>query len=377
MFLLFKVFIFINLFYFKIILFFKVFHSYIYCQKEYKNIENNLKFSYNKKPKKIKKKINYPKISVISPLFNSERYISRFLRNIQFQNFNKIEILLIDDNSGDNSIKIIEEYQKEDERIILLKNRRNKGTFLSRNLGALFSKGKYIIIPDPDDIISSNILNICYKYAEKFNYEIIRFNRYIGNNRVIFNDIYKKNEKKPIYLPELSTYIFYENNQLKIIDVYITNKLIKKETFIRALNSLNQYYLNLYITFCEDTMMNFILYRVAKSFCFIKNIGYYHIMNSMSITNNLFKNTILRIKFSFIVIKLFFDYSKNTKIEKEMSQHFFSIIIKMFNIPQKLYNINKDFNFYINFIKIFLGCKFISKENKLILESYKNIFNKH
>ena len=123
--------------------------------------------------------------------------------------------------------------------------------------------------------------------------------------------------------------------------------------------------------------MNFILYRVAKSFCFIKNIGYYHITNSMSITNNLFKNTILRIKFSFIAIKLFFDYSKNTKIEKEMSQHFFSIIIKMFNIPQKLYTINKGFYFYINFIKIFLGCKFISKENKLILESYKNIFNKH
>ena len=239
----------------------------------------------------------------------------------------------------------MEEYQKEDERIILLKNRRNKGTFLSRNLGALFSKGKYIIIPDPDDIISRNILNICYKYTEKFNYEIIRFNRYIGNNRVIFNDIYKKNEKKPIYQPELSTYIFYENNRLKIIDVYITNKLIKKETFIRALNSLNQYYLNLYITFCEDTMMNFILYRVAKSFCFIKNIGYYHIMNSMSITNSLFKNTILRIKFSFIVIKLFFDYSKNTKIEKEMSQHFLSIIIKMFNIPQKLYTINKGFYF--------------------------------
>ena len=83
--------------------------------------------------------------------------------------------------------------------------------------------------------------------------------------------------------------------------------------------------------------MNFILYRVAKSFCFIKNIGYYHIKNSMSITNSLFKNTILRIKFSFIVIKLFFDYSKNTKIEKEMSQYFFSIIINKFNIPQKLY----------------------------------------
>ena len=243
-----KIFIFINLFYFKIILIFKIFHSFIDYQKEYRNIEYFLKFSYNKKFNKKKK--NYePKISVISPLFNSERYILRFLKNIQFQNFKNIEIILIDDNSRDKTKKIIEEYQKEDERIILLKNKNNKGTFICRNLGVSFSKGKYIIIPDPDDIISRNILVICYKYAEKFNYEIILFNRYIGNNRVVFNKFYIKNEKKPIYQPELSTYIFYENNQLRIIDYFITNKLIKKEIFMKALNSLNNYYFKFILNF--------------------------------------------------------------------------------------------------------------------------------
>ena len=132
--------------------------------------------------------MNEPTISIISPLFNSERYIIRFIGNIQYQNFNNIEIILIDDNSKDNSKKIIKNYQKEDERIILLKNLKNKGTFISRNLGVLFSKGKYIIIPDPDDILSKNILQICYKNAEKYKFEIIRFNRYIGNNRVVFNN---------------------------------------------------------------------------------------------------------------------------------------------------------------------------------------------
>ena len=174
--------------------------SYIESQKEYRNIELFLKFSINNKRNKNNKfkKIYEPKISIISPLFNNERYIMRFLSNIQYQNYNNIEIILIDDNSRNNGKEIIEEYKKRDERIILLQNHKNKDIFSCRNLGAIFSKGKYIIFPDPDDIISRNILKICYKYAEKKNYEIIRFNTYIVNNRVIFNDIYLRNEKKGV-----------------------------------------------------------------------------------------------------------------------------------------------------------------------------------
>ena len=211
-----KIFIIINISYFKIILFCKNLYFFIERKKEYRNIEYFLKMSFGikrNKKSKIKKKI-VPKISVISPVFNRERYILRFLSNIQNQSFNNIEIILVDDCSKDN-IKIkIEDYLKEDERIYLIKNRKNKGTFTSRNLGVLFSKGQYIIMPDPDDIISKNILKICYKYAEKYNYEIIRFNTYKGNNIVNFNDIIKK--KKLIYQPELSTYIFNEKDNFQI-----------------------------------------------------------------------------------------------------------------------------------------------------------------
>ena len=124
------------------------------------------------------RKRNSPKISVVIPLYNRELFLIRFLRTIQCQNFQDIEIIFIDDYSSDNSIKIIEENKKDDERILLLKNKKNKGTFANRNLGALYAKGKYLIIPDPDDIIlNHNILTICYKLAEKYNYEIIRFNK--------------------------------------------------------------------------------------------------------------------------------------------------------------------------------------------------------
>ena len=139
------------------------------------------------------KKINIPKISIISPIFNRQRYILRFLKSIQNQKFNHIEIILIDDCSKDNSLKIIEKFQKVDERLVLIKNIKNKGTFISRNIGVLYSKGKYLILPDPDDVITKNILNLCYKYSEKYNYELLRFNMYTEKGIITMNNIIKVN----------------------------------------------------------------------------------------------------------------------------------------------------------------------------------------
>ena len=74
-----------------------------------------------------------------------------------------IELLLIDDCSSDKSLNIIEKLQKEDKRIKIIKNQKNKGALFSRSLGTLKSKGKYIMALDSDDLfINPNIFNICY-----------------------------------------------------------------------------------------------------------------------------------------------------------------------------------------------------------------------
>ena len=132
----------------------------------------------------------------------------RFLYNIQKQNFEDLEIIFINDCSKDNSINVIEKYRKEDKRIILIKNKNNRGTFIARNIGVIYSKGKYLILPDPDDIISKNILYACLKFSEKNNYDIIKFNVYIGNRKVSQNNIYNKLVNKIIFKPKLSTYIY-------------------------------------------------------------------------------------------------------------------------------------------------------------------------
>ena len=116
----------------------------------------------------------------------------------------------------------------------LLKNGKNKGTFISRNVGVLAARGKYIMIADSDDILSKNIISTCYRYAEENNYEMIRFNMYLGKergkDRIDFQDLIL--EDRPVYQPELSTYLFYgNNNELQIVDSYITNKFMLKDVY--------------------------------------------------------------------------------------------------------------------------------------------------
>ena len=175
---------------------------------EFKKIENYLKFCTNIKQSKVEKfqKFEFPKIPIISPVYNRNKYLLRFITSIQNQTFKNIEIIFIDDCSSDNSVEIIKEFQKEDERILLIEHRRNKGTFISRNIGVLYSRGQYIILPDPDDILSQNILKICYNIVKRYNYEMIRFNIYTGNSNIFVNDIIKGLKEKPIYQPQLSTY---------------------------------------------------------------------------------------------------------------------------------------------------------------------------
>ena len=333
-----------------------------YFNKIHSGIKNIKKF----------KKLNYPKISIISPLYNRGKYIFNFLLNIQNQNFNDIEIIFIDDSSKDNTNKLIEIYKNIDKRIELIKNKFNRGTFICRNIGVIYSKGEYVILPDPDDIISKNILNICYNYAKKYNYEMIRFNLYIGKEIIVFRKIIDKLENRPLYKPKLKTYMFYgNNNELEKIDCCLSNKFIKRDIFIKALNVIKKYYLKLYIISMEDTMVSYILYRIANSFFFLKRIGYYYTRNSLSISKNQNKISKKILKFSFIYLKLIFVNSKNTKYEKDMANILLSNLNKQFHIYKKLSKLKNHLIFYKNIIHDFFKCNFITDENKRLLKNLK------
>jgi glycosyltransferase involved in cell wall biosynthesis len=344
---------------------------------EIENIDIYLKFCKSQKLEfQNYKNRNNPKISIISPFYNRQKYLSRFIKSVQNQNFINIELIFVDDNSLDNGSNIIKRYKNKDKRIILINNKKNRGTFFARNIGVLHSRGQYVILPDPDDIISQDILKISYKYAVKNGYEIVRFLTYDGGGQIGYEKFLDKLENKPIYQPELSTYLFYATNNLEINDLSINNKLIKKEVYIKALNELNSFYFNMYITNYEDRIINYLIHRKAKSFYFLKKIGYRYLRNSESISNQMFKLSVQRIDFIFKYIKFLFEYTKNIKREKDIVNIVLTILNKRKNSMEShisSMNFNSNWNFYYDIINMFLDNEFISEENKAIFKDLKRI----
>jgi hypothetical protein len=230
------------------------------------------------------------------------------------------------------------------------------------------------MISDIDDILSENILFNCYQLAKLNNYEIIRFNIYIGNNTIFFNKIVNNLKSEAIYQPKLSSYIFYGLGYLKQIDFNLSNKFIKREAYIRMLNSMNEYFLKQYMTNMEDGLINFMLYRTAKSFYYYKKVGYYYIQNNQSITLQKKKETYdYRTKFIFLNWKMIVENTKNNEYEKNMAN---ALIKRLHVYLNDLQYITKDYKFYYDSIDMLLKCKYINGGARKIIERLKNLLIK-
>ena len=132
-------------------------------KRQVKNYEK-LKINFDIKEDFIKRE--KPKISLIITVYNQEYFVKYIYSSIQKQTLKDIEIIIIDDASFDNSSKIINFLMKNDNRIIYIRHKINKGAFYSRNEGVLFSKGEYVLIIDPDDLLLNDILIKAYEIVK-------------------------------------------------------------------------------------------------------------------------------------------------------------------------------------------------------------------
>lgn len=110
--------------------------------------------------------MNKPKISVIMPNYNGEKYLVEAIESILNQTYRDFEFIIIDDGSTDNSVKIIKKYAQKDKRIKLLTNKKNLGLIKSLNKGLKIAKGKYIARMDSDDISLPKRLDIQFNFLE-------------------------------------------------------------------------------------------------------------------------------------------------------------------------------------------------------------------
>ena len=293
--------------------------QYFYYSKTGKLLyENNLLYSEN------------PKISVIIALYNAEKYINGTLISIQNQKMKDIEIIIVDDNSTDNSVKYVEEAQKKDPRINLYKNKENMGCFYSKALAALKTRGKYIFLIDNDDqIIIDDLFDVLYEEMEKTNIDIIEYswiNSYNFNiEQLNFNNMpYCTHAKNTILIqPKLRRrFCRGENGKFQPQDRYIWGRIIKRKIYIKALEMFDKEEFNRRIIIHDDTIITFMLFKVANSFIKIEKIGLVHFVYNDSsssekrkfITPQTTRDTCL----SYInFIELVFKYSENDTLSRE------------------------------------------------------------
>ena len=127
---------------------------------------------------------NNPKISVIVPCYNAEKYLKECLDSIVNQTLKDIEVICINDGSKDNTLNILEKYAQKDNRIKVY-SQENKGPGISRNLGIEVANGDFISLLDSDDIFELNMLEELYKTATERNTDILicRSIEYINNEK--------------------------------------------------------------------------------------------------------------------------------------------------------------------------------------------------
>lgn len=121
-------------------------------------------------------------VSVVVPVYNAEEYLHQCVDSLISQTLKDVEFIFVDDGSTDGSVGILEDYQKHDSRIQILKQQ-NLHAGVARNNGMKVATGKYLMFLDSDDFFELNMLQKCYETAEKNNAEIVGFKFYEYDNK--------------------------------------------------------------------------------------------------------------------------------------------------------------------------------------------------
>ena len=160
-------------------------------------------------------------ISVIVPVYNVEKYLTRCLDSIFNQQFSgTFEVIAVDDCSTDNSLKLLYDYQCNEKRLTVIAHNRNKKLSIARSTGMKVAKGMYIMHVDSDDWILPNTFEKLFEKCNETNADVLVFNYRRENDQ---GQRYSNNEIKNNYVT---------NDKLKAQKYFFgatVNKIVKKE----------------------------------------------------------------------------------------------------------------------------------------------------
>jgi len=235
-----------------------------------------------------------PKISIFLPIYNKELYIKNSIQSLQDQTLKDIEIVAVNDGSTDNTLKILKKLSKHDKRIKIINNDRNHGVLYSRSMGILNSTGEYLMNLDPDDrLMSNDDLNFLYKNTE--------FKRYDNLIYLI--------KRIPVNKSDIEYFKYLDNNQLNMRDDHITNKLVKKDLFLKAYHNYENEIFGDIWNFHDDNIWSFLVRKFSNSTKIIKKYIYCYKRNKDSL--NLKFGSALDLKNRFYKLKKFLEVNLN------------------------------------------------------------------
>lgn len=272
-------------------------------------------------------------VSVVIPFYNIENYIEKCLKYIVGQTYRNLEILCVDNNSQDNSIKIVEKYLNTDNRIKLIKNKENLWPGGARNVGIKSATGEYIYFIDGDDFIDDDYIEKLVEAMEKHKTDIV------CNNKIL--KYYEDDKSKNSFIKRESNFILNKKFDFdeKIARTVMTSSCCKlyKTDFLRE----NNLYFPEKLRF-EDFAFLHLLKTKVKTISFIYNSTYYYVQRKNSIIHK-YKEKSDQLDSIYIIKYIYNFYKENNLLNKFTIP--FAWVKKFFkrqNDKQKYFDLLRD-----------------------------------
>jgi len=294
-----------------------------------------------------------PKVSVVVPAYNIQKYIKQTIRSIQNQEMEELDIVIVNDFSTDNTSKIIEEIRKEDKRIKVLNNKKNMGVLYSRCIGTLTSKGNYIFPLEDDMFLNKDIINKIYNLAKEKKNDIVVFNAIMVHQ---FGNILQLKNLIPVRGYIEKNIIIHQPKLSNNASIVIWSQCIRASIYKKAINIYGKRKYSIYMIYYEDAIMNHIIYQIAESSAHIQDYGILYLSKKDSISNTIIERE--RDIYIMKYIEVMLDFSRNT----------FELRNKIVN---KIIYFFKEGNFEIYYLK---DIKFKKELNLLLRKIFSSKF---
>lgn len=214
-----------------------------------------------------------PKISIIVPVYNVEKYLPQCLDSLINQTLEDIEIICINDASPDNSLQILKEYQKKDNRIQVIDLKENIRQGGARNIGIKKAKGEFIGFVDSDDYVKPDMYEKLYYKAKTCNAKVA-----YGGQIHLF---YDGTEKEYIFHKEFD---IEKCNYKSLIEIFVFQGInVVCGIFKKDIITDNNLFFPEKI-FYEDNVITTLLYTISGKACKVDESFYYYRIHPNSTT---------------------------------------------------------------------------------------------